>query len=159
MSNGFLKVDKDLLFNSGLNPTEILIYAQVAEFIRNTGDCFMKDETFAEYFGVSPKTISRAFSSLEEKGWLIRDTKNVRGGKERHIYITNGQNDSCKTEIKEEPKDKLSIAQQTNCPLHNGQNDLIKDKEKENIIKEKDKLSVVKEMAHNLSNSDGSFKM
>ena len=158
MSKMFLKVDKDL-FKLGLNPTEILIYAQVIEFNTNTQDCFMSDKAFAEMLGVSDKTVSRALSSLEEKDLIKRETKNVRNGKERHIRVTNGQNDSCKTEIKEEPTDNLSFAQQTICPLPKGQNDLIKDNKKENIIKEKDKLSVVKEMAHNLSNSDGSFKM
>ena len=80
--------------------------------------------------GVSEKTISRELKVLEDKGLVKRETKNIRNGKERHIHITNGQNVPCKDEIKDEPTDKLSLAQQTNCPLPNGQNDLIKDKEK-----------------------------
>lgn len=108
----------------------------------------------AEQFGVSDKTISRALGALEEKGLIKRETKNVKKGKERHIHITNRQNVSC-----EEPTDKLSIAQQTNCPLSNRQNDLIKEKDKNINIKEKQNLSDAKEMIHNLANSDGSFKM
>lgn len=153
MSNVFLKVDKDL-FKLGLNPTEVLIYAQIIEFNTNTQDCFMSDKAFAEMLGVSEKTISRALANLETKGLIKRETKNVRNGKERHIHITNGQNDSYK-----EPTDKLSLPQQTNCPLPNGQNDLIKDNIKKINIKENKSISVKKEIIHNLSNSDGSFKM
>ena len=118
----------------------------------------MSDKAFAEMLGISDKTVSRALKTLEDKGLIKRETKNVRNGKERHIHITNGQNDSCKNEIKELATDNLSFAQQTICPLPNGQNDFIKENNK-NINIKKDKLDVMIEMAHNLSNSDGSFKM
>ena len=132
MPNVFLKVDKDL-FKLKLNPTEILVLAQITEFNTNTGDCFMSDKMFAEMFGVSDKTISRALTNLESKGLIKRETKNVRNGKERHIRLTNGQNVPCKTEAKELPTDKMSLVQQTNCPMHNRQNDSIKDNKKINI--------------------------
>lgn len=142
MTNLFLKVNKDL-FKLGLNPTEILILAQIMEFNTNTGDCFISDKVLAENFGVSEKTISRSIKALEDKGFIKRDTKNVKGGKVRHLTanaakieetltkdnlsvvnnsnnIHNGQNVCC-------TKDKLSVV--------NGQNDLIKDNIKE---KEKD---------------------
>ena len=109
----FLKVNKDL-FSLGLNPTEILVYAQVAEFNRNTGDCFISDKAMAENFGVSDKTISRALATLEEKGLIRRETKNIKGGKERHIFTTD------KLSLEDATTDKLSF--------DNGQNDLIKDK-------------------------------
>ena len=145
MSNLFLKVDKDL-FTKGLNPTEILILAQIIEFNTNTGDCFISDEALASQFGVSAKTVSRAIAALEEKGLITRETKNVKGGKERHI----------------------KIPQQTICPLSNvnlsivkGQNDFIKDNikdnKKENIMD--DKVEHKNDIIHSLSNSDGSFKM
>ena len=134
----FLAIDKSL-FSKGLNPTEILVYAQIAEYNRNTGDCFISDKAMAEMFGVSDKTISRALTALESKGMIRRETKNVKGGKERHIYLT---------------KDNLSVVnekteetQRTNCLLSkdklsvvNGQNDLIKENIKE---KEKDNLTDV----------------
>ncbi len=134
MANYFLKVDKDL-FKLGLNPTEILILAQVMEFNTNTGDCFISDKVLAENFGVSDKTISRTIKSLEEKGFIVRDTKNVKGGKERHIRVN----------LKALTTDKMTVdggIQPTNCPLatdklsiDNRQNDLIKDNIKD---KEKD---------------------
>ena len=45
----------------------------------------MSDEALAENFGVSAKTISRSLKALEDKGYIVRDTKNIKGGKERHI--------------------------------------------------------------------------
>lgn len=86
MTNIFLKVNKDL-FKLGLNPTEILLMAQVMEYQVNTGDFFMSDELLAGEFGVSVSTISRAIKALKEKHLLIVETKYVRGGRERHIQI------------------------------------------------------------------------
>lgn len=81
----FLQVNKSL-FKLGLNPTEILVLAQIMEYNRTTGDCFMSDKAFAENFGVSDKTISRSIKVLEEKDLIRRETKSVKGGKERHLY-------------------------------------------------------------------------
>ena len=93
----FLQVNKDY-FELGLNPTEILLLAQIEEFNRTTGDFFMSDCALASKFGVSEKTISRALKSLEDKGLIIRETKNVQSGKERHIKSTT---------------DKMTFAQRT----------------------------------------------
>lgn len=139
MTNIFLKVNKDL-FRLGLAPIEILILAQVMEYDTNTGKCFISDATMAEAFGVSTKTISRAVANLESKGFIKRDTKYVKGGRERIIAPNLAAIDLALT------KDNLSIvdeqpktAQQTKCPLttdnlsiDNSQNDLIKDNIKEN---------------------------
>ena len=133
MANLFLKVSKDL-FKLGLNPTEILVLAQVIEFNTNTGSCFISDKALAEAFGVSEKTISRTIKALEDKGLLTRETSNIKGGKVRYMQANlgtidkmtfdeqkqknnNGQNDFC-------TKDNLTI--------DNRQNDLIKDNIKDN---------------------------
>ena len=139
MTNLFLKVDKDW-FKLGLNPTEILIIAQIAEFQRNTGDCFISDKVLAEMLNVSEKTISRTLKGLEDNGFITRITKNIKGGKERHMSVNfNKINETLST-------DKMSLedAQETKSPLStdnlsidNRQNDLIKDKLKD---KEKDNL-------------------
>lgn len=86
MANYFLKVDKSL-FGTGLNPLEILLLSQIAEFQNNTGDCFISDKALADNFGVSESTISRTIKGLEAKGLIVRTTRNVRGGKERHISV------------------------------------------------------------------------
>lgn len=143
MTNLFLKVNKDL-FKLGLAPVEILILAQIMEYETNTGKCFISDATLAEMFGVSAKTISRAISNLESKGYIKRDTRNVKGGRERIMLPVIEAIEKTLT------KDNLSIEdeqpkeeQQTICPLttdkmtfDNGQNDFIKDniknKEKDN---------------------------
>ena len=57
------------------------------EFNTNTGDCFISDKVLAENFGVSEKTISRSIKALEDKGFIKRDTKAVKGGKTRHITV------------------------------------------------------------------------
>ena len=129
MTNTFLKVDKNL-FGKGLNPTELLIYSQIAEYNRNTGDCFISDKAMAEMFGVSESTISRAVKALENKGLIRRETKNVKGGKERHMYITSV---NLKVDGSTQPSNCLLT--NVNLPIDNKQNDLIKDNIKE---KEKD---------------------
>lgn len=87
----FLRVDKDL-FNKGLSPIEILIIAQIAEFEKNSGDCYMSDKVFSEQFGVSEKTVSRTLASLEERHIIIKSTKNVKGGKERRLKLYTTDN-------------------------------------------------------------------
>jgi hypothetical protein len=70
---------------------------------------------------VSEKTISRALGSLEEKKLIFRETKNVKGGKERHIHLTADKmtvNDSHQPTKSPLSTDNLSIVK--------GQNDLIK---------------------------------
>lgn len=157
----FLQVDESL-FKLGLNPTEILVLAKVMEYNRTTGDFFMSDAAMGEMFGVSDKTISRALKVLEDKKLIVRETKNVQKGKERHIRL---------------PKDKMSVVEETNCPLPKGQNDLIKENNKNINIKDngvmnqpqaadcitlagapKGKVEAVREMMKNSTNSEGGFK-
>ena len=87
MTNKFLMVSKDL-FKLGLAPLEILILSQVMEYDRTTGDCFMSDKAFAEAFGVSESTVSRAIKSLVDvRGFIQKETKNIKGGRVRHMTI------------------------------------------------------------------------
>lgn len=135
MTNTHLQVNKDL-FNLGLNPTEIIILAQVMEWKRTTGDCFESDKSLAGKLSVSEKTISRAMKELEDRGFIIRETKNIKGGRVRHITPNIKKIDEALTTT-----DKMTVvgdSQQTNCPLStdnltvvNGQNDFIKENIKE----------------------------
>lgn len=152
MTNVFLKVNKDL-FKLELDPTEILILAQVMEFITNTGKCFVADDTLAEMLGVSAKTVSRKLESLENKGFIMRETKNVKGkhGKDRKIFVRmdNIEKKLSTDNLSNESTDKMTIDNSTdnlsleninstdNLSEINGQNDPIKDKRKDKInIKE-----------------------
>lgn len=140
MTNLYLQVNKDL-FKLGMNPTEIIILAQVIEYNRTTGDCFMSDKQFAAMLAVSDKTVSRALKELEDRGFITRETKNIKGGKERHIKVDLTAIDMALT------TDNLSVvdSQGTKSPLSKdnlsvdkGQNDLIKDNIKR---KEKEKCA------------------
>lgn len=93
MGKVFLKVDKEL-FGIGLSPLGILIVSQIIEFEANTGDCFISDKTIAQNFCVSESTAKREIKKLEEMGLLVRETHNVRGGKERHMSINLQKLDS-----------------------------------------------------------------
>lgn len=141
MSNNFLKVYKDL-FKLGLNPTELMVLSQIIEFQVNTNNCFISNEALAEIFNVSEKTISRALTALEGRGFITRNTKNIKGGRDRRMTVNF---DVIKNEL---TKVKLTLddSQRSKCPLTtvklslvNGQNDLIKDnsinkKEKDNFV-------------------------
>lgn len=140
MTNIFMKVNKDL-FKLGLNPAEILILAQVIEFDTNTGNCFITDKQLAEQFGISESTVSREIKKLETMGFIKRDTKNVKGGKERIIKVLHNNIEkkltSVKLSVDDEEKQDL---QTSNCLLTTGnllddkqQNDLIKDNLKDNL--------------------------
>ena len=141
--------------------------AQIMEFNRTTQDFFMSDANMAKMFGVSDKTISRALKVLEDKGLIERDTKNKKGGKERHIKV-------CMIDAS---KDKMSVVQGTNCLLYKGQNDLIKDNNEKINIKDngvmnqpqvadcitlqddsRSKQEVVREVMNNSTSQNGKFK-
>ena len=86
MTDKFLKLNKDL-WKLKLNANEQQILSYIMEFDKNTGDCFISDETFSMYLNTSKSTVSREIKALEQMGYVIRNTKNVKGGKERHLKV------------------------------------------------------------------------
>lgn len=172
MTNLFLKVNKDL-FGIGLSPIEILIVAQVLEYQTKNMDCFISDESFANDFGVSQSTISRAISGLKKKNILAADVKNTQKGKLRYLTVLTAeieerakrQNDSCENEDSSLPNSQIDSCGNVNLPISNKQNDSIKDKLKDNTIKDnstmdhpKGKVELVCEMMKNSTSSSGEFK-
>lgn len=139
MTNLFLKVNKDL-FKLGLNPTQIFIVAQVMEYNNNTGDCFISDKTLAEMLNVSVSTISREMKKVEELGFISRSTKNIKGGKERHITINIEAIENALT-ISKLPSDNKQNDYCTmgKMPNVNKQNDLRKDNSEEDNERENNK--------------------
>ena len=150
MTNLFLKVNKDL-FKLGLNPTEILILAQIMEFNTNTGDCFISDKALAENFGVSESTIKREIKKLEEMGLIARDTKSVKGGKERHMKVNSAKIEQKLTSVNlsfdNSNKDQNEPCTSVKMSFDKVQNDTIKDnikdKEKDNIEEKKTQYPVI----------------
>ena len=63
---------------SGLKPLEILIMSTLDGYRNNGMECWVSDETFAGWYGVDRKTVSRAIGNLEEKGYIVRETKVVK---------------------------------------------------------------------------------
>ena len=139
MANSFLQIDKDL-FKLGLNPTEILVLAQILEYDRTTGNCFISNEALAKQFGVSESTINRTIKALETKELIIKTTKNVKGGKERHMKPNKVKIQQQLTTSNLEVVDDDNKEQQvSNCLLTSSnlnidkkQNDTIKENIKEN---------------------------
>lgn len=163
----FLAINKNWLA-IGMNPVELLIISQVAEFNRNNGDCFISDDTMAELFGVSRSTIARAVNRLaNELGYIVKETKNTRGGKERHMKVNykkiNEKIESLKKKDEEESANvKMTLdgcEQVSNCylpsvnlTLAKEQNESIKENIKE---KEKDNIGVdISAIAENINSSE-----
>ena len=49
------------------------------------GYCYMHDKSFALKLKCSERTIQRCLNSLEDKGWIYRNTYNTKKGRTRHI--------------------------------------------------------------------------
>lgn len=124
LNNNFLAVDKNL-FKLGLNANEILILAQILEFQRNTGDCFISNEVLASQFGMSVSTVKRTIDKLEENGYIKRTTKNKQKGKERHLTVNE-----------DFTRFKMNLPEGSNCPLRKEQNEPVKDNIKRKDIKD-----------------------
>lgn len=130
--DGFLAVDKNLL-GKGLQPIDILILAQIQEFERSN-ECYVTNQQFAEWFGVSTKTIERALDRLEELKYISRDTKTIGD---------NGQKSKQRKLKTEKATDILTLPsekQPSFCPEatvkmseSNRQNDAIKENLKDNL--------------------------
>ena len=140
----FLAINNDF-FKLGLNPTQLLLLAKIDELVRNCGDCYMSDKAFADTVGVSESTIKREMKKLDEEfSYITRETKNIKGGKERHIKINYNQIKQKLTSINLTlVNEDNEVLQGSNCPLTSinltldkGQNDTIKENLKE---KEKEK--------------------
>lgn len=108
----YLAVSKSL-FGNGVSPLGKLIIAQIAEFERTTGKCFISNEILAKNFDVSVSTIVRELSKLESGGFIIKETKAVVGGGKERVMRVN--------------KDKIS-SDESNCSFTEKQNESIKDK-------------------------------
>lgn len=169
MTNLFLKVNKDL-FGIGLSPVEILILAQVLEYQTKGMDCFEGNDKFANDFGVSVSTITRAITSLKRNGYLLSTEERTRSGTIRHLRVnlekfkkddsTNQNADSI-----EDSTHQIAQSALSNLTFSTKQNDLVKDNRKDNTLKDKDetnpsrgKVEAVSKVIKDSTSSKGEFK-
>lgn len=94
----FLMIDKALLNNEELNAIDIIIIAQVQEYIRTTGKCFVSNDTFAKMCGCSESTIKRAIDKLVKDGYLLKETIATQNGRQRNLSLPK-QNDQQEKEV------------------------------------------------------------
>jgi DNA-binding MarR family transcriptional regulator len=163
--NGNLMVSKGL-YSTGLNTTEMMIISQIEEFERNGNECFVTNQQFADWFGVSTKTIERTLDKLEENNYIKRETKTVntngRKSKIRKIKTVEGtvKLTQAYDDLEGEGTVKMTVAsdgryrqivqkEPSICPEGSvnlsgryRQNDAIKEKIKE---KEKEKIKITEE--------------
>lgn len=147
MTNLYLQVNKDF-FKLGLNPTEMIILAQVMEYGRTTGICYMTNAQFAEMLSISERTVSRTINDLLAAGFI--DVKNP--GSKKRVLEFNAAGVEAKlrqivevkaatTENSEQPRqnvqvniDNLSKKPRQNDPIKENIKDKIKEKSADETI-------------------------
>ena len=75
--NNYIRVNTEL-FNTDLNPLEILMLSVIESFARDNKECYYTNEQFATMFNVSKTYIKSTLDNLENKNYIVRDTKVVR---------------------------------------------------------------------------------
>lgn len=104
----FLQINKKYL-NTGLRPLELLILAQIEEFIRNGQQCYVTNDQFASMFSVTKPTVDKALERLEELNYIARITtvvtSNGRANRQRTLVLKKREEPKkVQPKIKEEKK-------------------------------------------------------
>lgn len=93
--NNFLAVNKNYLYTD-LQPIDILILSQVAEFNRNQCNCCLTNEQFSKMFGATLYSVKASLDRLENKNYITRSIEFISGhgraNKQRLIKLTEPQN-------------------------------------------------------------------
>ena len=95
MNNLFLAVNKSYL-NTDLQPIDILILSQIAEFQRNQCDCLLTNEQFSKMFGTTLYAVKTSLDKLENQKYITRSVSFTggrgRANKQRLIKLNESQN-------------------------------------------------------------------
>lgn len=73
-------------YDRRLTRTAKLLYAEISSLAQVDGYCWATDKYFADLFGYSPATITRALRTLRDGGYIYMDHTANPKGSERHIY-------------------------------------------------------------------------
>lgn len=134
----FLKIDKRFFQIKELSLEEIIILSQIIEFSNNNRPCYMTNDQFAEITRSSSATVDRKLRKMEQLKIIERKTDGSTGKGIRTIEInqlnlsallnkTSPQNDV----MVSSPQNEANLTSFCYEPSH--QNDIIKDKIKDNI--------------------------
>ena len=87
MSSGYWAVlPASVRYDRRLTQTAKLLYAEISCLAQADGYCWATDAYFAELFGCSVSTVSRALRTLAEAGYIRVERAANAKGTERHIY-------------------------------------------------------------------------
>lgn len=79
-------IPADVRYDQELNANAKLLYGELTSLCSKTGYCWATNDYFAELYGLSPRTVTRLISKLEERGYIRCEMVPTKKGSERRIY-------------------------------------------------------------------------
>lgn len=86
--NYFAVIPSEIRYNSNLTWMEKVLYAEIAALSNKEGYCFATNAYFAKSYNNSVRTISRAISNLNEKGYIMTLFEVTGAQTLRKIYLS-----------------------------------------------------------------------
>ena len=80
-------IPADVFYDPELPPRAVLLYGVISNFCNHYGRCTVKNETFAKYFHVQPRSIPRLLDPLLQRGHITVDVDNKSGETIRIITL------------------------------------------------------------------------
>ncbi len=77
----------DVRYDRSLTQTAKLLFAEISALAQEDGFCWASDKYFAELFGCSTATVTRALRALKAGGYIWTESTANAKGSERHIYV------------------------------------------------------------------------
>jgi DNA-binding transcriptional MocR family regulator len=82
MKSKFMLIPDEMLGDSRLRPLDMVVYAALDSFVDSDGEAWPSIPTIARRCNVSPATVKRALSRLENAGYIVRRRRCKSGTKE-----------------------------------------------------------------------------
>ncbi len=77
-----------VLYSKALTNFQKILYANISALTNKDGFCFASNDYFAELFGTTIETISRAVSGIAKAGFVIVEI-DKQAGNSRKIYLSD----------------------------------------------------------------------
>lgn len=75
-----------------LSVTESALLSLIKSLSKKRGYCFASNKAICDTLNVSDRTLYRMLEKLEEKGFIMRETRSIGIGKERKIILSSSAN-------------------------------------------------------------------